>query len=84
MDELFFSLHKQSGFANLQYGHTTFQPLLPVNSRTRMNTQMIIRSLLLITTLGTAHAFAQQAYPVRPVRLIVLFAPGGVTDVMAN
>ena len=49
-----------------------------------MNTHLITRSLLLIATLGAAHAFAQQAYPVRPVRLIVPFAPGGVTDVMAR
>ncbi len=47
---------------------------------------MIARRPLLATplALATAPAFAQAAYPDRPVRYIVPFTPAGITDMMAR
>ena len=45
--------------------------------------RLIIGTLALGVT-GVMSAHAQSAYPNRPVRVIVPFAPGGVTDVVAR
>ena len=39
---------------------------------------------LAMTLLGAASAFAQTAYPDKPIRLIVPFSPGGTTDILAR
>jgi len=41
-------------------------------------------ALPLFTALGAKHALAQGAFPNRPIKLLVGFAPGGLTDIAAR
>jgi len=45
---------------------------------------MHIRTLIALLLLGAAPASAAETWPVRPVRMIVGFAPGGPTDLFAR
>ncbi len=50
------------------------------------NRYMIQKQLLVLALLGAATptAFAQGGYPVKPIRLIAPFPPGGTTDVLSR
>ena len=50
---------------------------------TRRNVKACIAAAIALSLSG-AVAFAQEQYPVRPVRVVVAFAPGGGTDVVAR
>ncbi|GAP38240.1 tripartite tricarboxylate transporter substrate binding protein BugE [Piscinibacter sakaiensis] len=49
-----------------------------------MHRRTVVTSLGLIAGLATTGAAWAQAYPAKPVRLVVPFAPGGTTDIIAR
>lgn len=49
-----------------------------------MNRRSTLASLLALAAAPAAGLRAQEAFPSRPIRIIVPFAPGGITDIMAR
>jgi tripartite-type tricarboxylate transporter receptor subunit TctC len=46
--------------------------------------RIVVRGILAIVLLCCAPAFAQSGYPSKPVRLVVSFSAGGISDVLAR
>jgi tripartite-type tricarboxylate transporter receptor subunit TctC len=58
----------------------------PKNSKRRMHTMHVVYclSFALVWTFFTTPALAQQSYPSRSIRLVVSWAPGGASDLIAR
>ncbi len=57
--------------------------LVPVDSRRRALTSLLATGLA-AGAFGVVPATAQERYPERPVRLVVPYPPGGITDILAR
>ena len=60
--------------------HTTKETTMPIHTR---RTTLLIGSLAL-ASLASPLALAQDNFPNRPIRLVVPYAAGGGTDILAR